>query len=96
MSVTIDSDSADRLLAEGAVCIDADSSSATCEGTRVPIPTAGEATRRPVLVCGRTVVSVNRMARLLEDRGVVVWRVVQVGSHDPVPSVRGSAANRAV
>lgn len=89
MSVTVDCHSAARLVAEGAVCFDTDTQTATCDGLTVNLSSAVSERTRPVLVCGASAAQTAAMVGRLERLGVAAWRVC---GDDP----GGSAAAPAV
>ncbi|UZJ23416.1 hypothetical protein RHODO2019_09200 [Rhodococcus antarcticus] len=74
--VTIDSASAAQLVAEGAVCLDADTGEATREGRGVVLPDAAVGGRHPVLVSGTSESAVTRAVARLEAAGLAAWRVL--------------------
>ena len=73
--VTIDSASAAQLMAEGAVCLDADTGEATRDGQLVTLPDAAVGGRHPVLVSGSCQQVVTRALSRLEGAGLAAWRV---------------------
>lgn len=73
--VTIDSTSAAQLMAEGAVCLDADTDQATRDGQPVTLPDIAHRGRHPVLVSGSYQRAVAAAVRLEED-GLAAWRVL--------------------
>ena len=75
MSVIIDAASAARLLAEGAICFDADTSAATRDGQPVRLPAGTAGTGCPVLVCGSSAATVRTAVARLERWGLPAWQV---------------------
>jgi hypothetical protein len=76
MPVTIDRASAARLAAEGAICFDADTSTATRHGHPVPWPVSRPERAGPILVCGSSDGAAQAVAERLERQGLAAWRVV--------------------
>jgi hypothetical protein len=75
MSVTIDHASAARLAAEGAICFDTDTSTASRDGHPVPWPVSRAAWAGPILVCGSSGSAVAAVADQLERQGLAAWQV---------------------
>lgn len=75
--VVIDSRSAALLFAEGAICFDTDTGSATCEGRQVVLPSGPDTMTRPILVCGHAPSSRTMVADHLEALGLPAWQVVE-------------------
>ena len=73
--VIIDSTSATQLMAEGAVCLDADTGQATRDGRLVALPDAAVGGRHPVLVSGGSQRVVTTALARLEGDGLAAWRV---------------------
>lgn len=76
MPVTIDSASAVRLAAEGAICLDADTSTATRNGLPVPWPPGQAEYAGPLLVRGSSDGTVRAAAERLERSGLAAWQVL--------------------
>lgn len=83
MSVSIDCGSAARLVAEGAIWFDADTSVATCDGLPVRLPASAAGELRPILVWGSSGHVVRAVVDRLERRGLAAWRVIPVGRGQP-------------
>lgn len=79
MGVSIDCASAARLVAEGAIWFDADTSAATCDGLPVRLPASAAGELRPVLVWGSSGHVVRAAADRLERRGLAAWQVIAGG-----------------
>jgi hypothetical protein len=75
MPVTIDRASAARMAAEGAICFDTDTSTATRDGHPVPWPTRRADRACPILVCGSSDDTVRAVAERLECQGLAAWQV---------------------
>lgn len=76
MLVIVDCASAARLIAEGAMCFNTDSRTATCDGVEVPVPTCSATLRKPVLVCGTSSDAIRTAALQLEQWGLPAWQVL--------------------
>lgn len=83
MGVSIDCASAARLVAEGAIWFDADTSVATCDGLPVRLPASAAEELRPILVWGSSDHVVRAIADRLERRGLAAWQVIPVGRGRP-------------
>jgi hypothetical protein len=77
MPVTVDRASAARLTAEGAICFDTDTSTATCDGRPVRWPVSRAQRATPILVCGTCDGTVRLVAGQLEHQGLAAWQVVE-------------------
>jgi hypothetical protein len=77
MSVVVDRASAARLTAEGAICFDTDTSTATRDGRPVPWPVGRAQRATPILVCGSSDGTVRLVAEQLERQGLAAWQVVE-------------------
>lgn len=76
MSVTIDSASAVRLIAEGAICFDTDASTAMCDELPVRLPSGNDRVDRPILVCGSSATTNLAVVEHLQNAGLPAWRVL--------------------
>lgn len=76
MSVTIDAASADRLIAEGAICFDTDASTAVCDDLPVRLPSGNDQLDRPILVCGSADATNLAVVEHLQSAGLPAWLVV--------------------
>lgn len=74
MTVAVNCATAAVLIAEGAICLDADQGVATREGRMVAIPSVEAHCGAPILVCG-SASAVNDVAQALEAEGLPAWRV---------------------
>lgn len=83
MTVIIDAASAARLLGEGAICFDTDTSDATCDGLSVRLPSGLDEVDRPILVCGTSEATNAAVVTHLQDLGLPAWQVIAAGD---VPS----------
>jgi hypothetical protein len=77
VSVIIDRASAARLAAEGVICFDTDTSTATRDGHPVPWPVSRTERARPILVCGSSDGMVRLVAERLERQGLAAWQVAE-------------------
>jgi hypothetical protein len=75
MPVTVDHASAARLTAEGAICFNTDTSTATRDGHPVPWPVSRAQRNTPILVCGSSGDTVQLVAGQLERQGLAAWQV---------------------
>lgn len=75
MAVVVDCASARALVAEGAVCFDADTETATCNGERIQMSAAVIDGARPILVCGSSARRVRAASAKLEELGLPAWQV---------------------
>lgn len=75
-TVSIDCASAARLIAEGAICVDADARMAMSEEKPVRLRDDALDPFRPVLVCHSSPRVVAMDARQLAGCGIAVWQVV--------------------
>ncbi|GAC1641805.1 MAG: hypothetical protein NVS4B6_13560 [Mycobacterium sp.] len=78
MPVIVDCASAGRLIAEGAMCFNTDSRTATCDGVEVPVPACGATVCKPILVCGSSPDAIRAAALYLEQRGLPAWQVLDL------------------
>jgi hypothetical protein len=76
MGVSIDCASAARLVAEGAIWFDADTSAATCDGLPVRVPPSAAEELRPILVWGSSDHVARAAADRLGRRGLAAWQVI--------------------
>jgi hypothetical protein len=75
VSVIVDRASAARLAAEGPICFDADTSTATRDGRPVPWPVSRAERGTPILVCGSSDGTVRLIAEQMERQGLAAWQV---------------------
>lgn len=80
MTVVVSCETAAALIAEGAICLDADTGVVTREGQAISLDSINIDGVAPVLVCGSTDV-VNAAASDLEAVGLPAWRVSGVDGH---------------
>lgn len=76
MSISLDCDSARKLVAEGAICVEADSFRATRENAIISMKTVLAEQDRPVLVCGCSDAANVTALRRLEKLGLSPWLVL--------------------
>lgn len=74
--ITIDEDSAARLVAEGVIWMDTDTREATCGGHTVDLDHADHPGQHLVLVTGSSERAVTATINRLEQTGHAVWRVL--------------------
>lgn len=78
MSVSVDCDSARKLVAEGAICVESNSFSATRENKIITMKTLLAEQDRPILVCGSSYPENLKALRRLEKLGLSPWLVLHV------------------
>ncbi len=76
--VAVNCATAAALVAEGAICLDADLGLATRDGRSIAIPSVDTHCGAPILVCG-SAAAVQAVAQALDDEGLPAWRVVDAG-----------------